>query len=446
MDLNADRLSELVQWDKGLISPEIFISDSVYQQELEVLFSRAWLFLAHDSMIAKPGDFFTTYMGGDPVVIARQHDGSVKAFLNVCRHRGLKLCRAEDGNAKTFTCTYHGWAFDIAGKLVSVPNHDDAYHCDLKQEEWGLIEVAQLDHYKGFWFATFDKTAPPLAEYLSDMRYWIDSWADHLPGGIEILPGTIKWTIEGNWKLGAEQFAGDGYHAAVSHVSSFSLIEPSLFAAMPPGGQYASREGHGFSYIYAKSRFSDDPIARYNQERRTKMEAHLGDDRASMIGNFTVFPNLSGLPGSANLRVWHPKGPNKFEIWSFTVVDKNAPDEVKKRIQRSAGFTEGPAGIVEVDDGEQWNNIGFVLKHGVQARKMMWNYTMGLGHETEDHPVARGKMNRTYFGEGPQRAFYRRWLEFMTSKDWPRIEPEAPATTTHAQASVETATVSAAHE
>jgi 3-phenylpropionate/trans-cinnamate dioxygenase subunit alpha len=443
MTLNDEQLTELVQWEKGLISPEIFISDAVYEQELEALFGRAWLFLAHDSMISKPGDFFTTYMGGDPVVIARQRDGSVKAFLNVCRHRGLKLCRAEDGNTKTFTCTYHGWAFDIAGKLVSVPNHDDAYHGELNQDEWGLIEVAQLDHYKGLWFATFDKTAPPLTEFLGDMCYWIDGWADHLPGGIEILPGVIKWTIEGNWKLGAEQFGGDGYHAAVSHVSSFSLLDPSLFATMPKGGQFASREGHGHSFMHAKSRFNDDPIAQYNRERRLAMTDHVGEERANILANFTVFPNFSGLSGSANLRIWHPKGPNKFEIWSFTVVDKNAPEDVKKRIQVSAGFTEGPAGIVEVDDGEQWNNIGSVLKYGCQSKKIFWNYTMGLGHETSDHPLVKGKMKATYFGEGPQRAFYRRWLEFMTSKEWPRVTPDAPLTETE---TFDQTVASSAHE
>jgi 3-phenylpropionate/trans-cinnamate dioxygenase alpha subunit len=426
MDCDAEQLMQLVQWEKGLISPEIFISDEVYRKELEALFGRAWLFLAHDSMISKPGDFFTTYMGGDPVVIARQHDGSVKAFLNVCRHRGLKLCRAEDGNAKTFTCTYHGWSFDIAGKLVNVPNLSDAYHDQLDTEQWGLVEVAQLDSYKGLWFATFDPSAPPLVAFLGDMCYWIDSWADHLEGGIEILPGVIKWTIEGNWKLGAEQFGGDGYHAAVSHVSSFNLLDPTLFASMPPGGQFISRQGHGHSFMYAKSRYGHDPIADYNAQRRQKMGEHLGDERANVLANFTVFPNFSGLSGSANLRIWHPKGPNKFEIWSFTVVDKNAPDEVKKQIQVSAGFTEGPAGIVEVDDGEQWNNIGGVLKNGCQSKKIFWNYTMGLGHERRDHKFFKGQLNSTYFGEGPQRAFYRRWLEFMTSSEWPRVEDEIP--------------------
>src|SRR3984893_10726149 len=139
MTSDADALSAKVQWENGLISPEIFIDEEIYRQELKMLFGRAWLFLAHDSMIPKPGDFLNTYMGGDPVIVARQKDGSVKEYLNACRHRGMKVCRAEDGNARNFMCTYHGWTYDIAGNLINVPNLDDAYHNELDTSRWGLL-------------------------------------------------------------------------------------------------------------------------------------------------------------------------------------------------------------------------------------------------------------------------------------------------------------------
>jgi 3-phenylpropionate/trans-cinnamate dioxygenase alpha subunit len=423
MSSDADALSAKVQWEKGLISPEIFIDEEIYRQELKMLFGRAWLFLAHDSMIPKPGDFINTYMGGDPVIVARQKDGTVKAYLNACRHRGMKVCRAEDGNARNFMCTYHGWTYDIAGDLVNVPNLDDAYHNELDTKKWGLMRVAQIDSYRGLWFATFDPSAPPLLEYLGDMTFYIDAWTDHVPGGIEVLPGAIKWVIEGNWKIAAEQFAGDGYHAPVTHASSFGLIGDGFFSTMPPGLQFSSRLGHGYSILTGRAtRYGDDPLSVYNAARTPAVEERFGDARANAIGNFTVFPNMSGLPGSANLRVWHPKGPNKFEIWSWTVVDKDAPDEVKKAQQLSATLTEGAAGIVEVDDGENWNLMGKILEQGYQARHMDWNYQMGLGHQTDSHPTYPGLINETYYGEGPQRAFYRRWLEFMTAEKWPRVD------------------------
>ena len=121
-------ITTLVDVGKGLVSRRIFSGQEIYQQELELIFARCWLFLCHESQIPSPGDFFTTYMGEDPVLVVRDSGGKVNAFLNVCRHRGNRLCRASDGNASSFTCAYHGWAYGNDGKLMAVPNLKDAYY------------------------------------------------------------------------------------------------------------------------------------------------------------------------------------------------------------------------------------------------------------------------------------------------------------------------------
>jgi 3-phenylpropionate/trans-cinnamate dioxygenase alpha subunit len=104
------------------------------------------------------------------------------------------------------------------------------------------------------------------------------------------------------------------------------------------------------------------------------------------------------------------------------VVDADAPDEVKKEQQLSSTLTEGAAGMVEVDDGENWNLMGQLLERGYQTRKMAWNYQMGLGHETDQDEKYPGRINATLYGETPQRGFYRRWLDFMTSDKWPVVD------------------------
>jgi phenylpropionate dioxygenase-like ring-hydroxylating dioxygenase large terminal subunit len=139
----------LVDAEHGMISRRIFIEPEIYQAELQRIFARCWLFLCHDSQIPRPGDFLTTYMGEDPVLVVRDTAGTVGAFLNVCRHRGNRLCRADDGNAASFICAYHGWTFGNDGRLTAVPNRREAYHGALDLGDWGLIPVAQLESYKG---------------------------------------------------------------------------------------------------------------------------------------------------------------------------------------------------------------------------------------------------------------------------------------------------------
>ena len=89
------KAKDLVNGDTGLLSRRIFIEKEIYEQELEQIFARCWLFLCHETQIPKPGDFMTSYMGEDPVLVVRDKSGKVNAFLNICRHRGNRLCRAD---------------------------------------------------------------------------------------------------------------------------------------------------------------------------------------------------------------------------------------------------------------------------------------------------------------------------------------------------------------
>ena len=144
----------LVDTRAGLISRRIFIEPEIYERELERIFARCWLFLCHESQIPRPGDFLTTSMGEDAVRVRRDSEGRVRTFLNVCGHRGNRLCR-DDGNAATFTCAYHGWTYRNDGRLVEVPYLKEAYHGELQRQRRGLTRWRN-------WIAIRGCCSPPL--------------------------------------------------------------------------------------------------------------------------------------------------------------------------------------------------------------------------------------------------------------------------------------------
>ena len=111
----------LVDLRVGQISREIFVDEEIYHEEQEQIFARVWLFVGHESQVQKPGDYFISCMGEESVILCRDREDQIHVFLNSCRHRGMKVCRYDEGNTPIFTCPYHGWSYATDGKLVGVP-------------------------------------------------------------------------------------------------------------------------------------------------------------------------------------------------------------------------------------------------------------------------------------------------------------------------------------
>ena len=416
-------LMNLVDSDTGLLSRRIYQDEDIYQQELESVFARCWSFLCHESQIPNPGDFFTTYVGEDPVLVCRDSKGQVNAFLNICRHRGNRLCRASSGNAAFFNCAYHGWSYGNDGRLAAVPNQQDAYYGELDQSQWGLMPVAQLDHHKGLYFATFDPQAPPLHEYLGEMAWYLDAFFDRREGGVEVVGGVQKWIIPCNWKLPAENFGGDAYHAFWSHQSAIRsgfASDRRLRRPSSPGTLVSPGNGHGI--IAAQAGEVTDPpegnILAYEQEILPEVESRLGQRRGVIkptVG--TVFPNFSMLISSSHtFRVWHPRGPGKTEVWSWIYVDKAASPEIKEAFRLTGMRAFGPAGTFEQDDMDNWQQCS-QSGRGVVSRRYPLNLQMGLGHESYQDELAAWSSD-SHYSEINHRSFYRRWAEVMDAKSW----------------------------
>ena len=417
-------VSALVDADKGLVSRRIFIEQDIYEQELERIFARCWLFLCHESQIPEPGDFFSTYMGEDPVLVMRDSGGKVNAFLNVCRHRGNRVCRADAGNAASFTCSYHGWTYGNDGRLTGVPYLQEAYYGQLDRSKWGLIPVAQIDNYKGFYFATFDPTAPPLLDYLGEMTWYMDAFFDRREGSIEVVGGMHKWVLSCNWKIPAESFGGDGYHVGWTHRSAIATGFGRNFRAKADNTGAMVHPGNGHIINATGPGDSVDPlpeIVDYEEEIRPEVERRLGA-RLNLVNPIvgTVFPNFSIQRANAHgFRVWHPRGPDKIEIWSCLYVDKAAPPKVKEALRLGGIHSFSPSGVFEQDDMDNWQECTQTCR-GVVSRRYSANMQMGLGHEGFNEDL-KAWASDYRFSELNTRGFYRRWAQLMTANSWEGI-------------------------
>lgn len=437
MDLTA-LASEI---DRGLIDPAIFHDMEVYRLELERVFGRSWLFMAHDSMIANPGDYITTFMGEDPVIVIRDGASCVRVFLNRCRHRGVQLCPFDRGNARSFSCPYHGWTYSSDGKLINVPDFE-AYGGALDPEGLGLIEVPRVESYGGFIFANLDRAAMPLSDYLGDMRFYFDKMFGRVDaGGVEMSPIKQRVVSNHNWKIAADN-GSDIYHFGMTHAGSIQTLQDY--------GEFMPEEGFGdslylvtndkdgappHSLLCAKSvvdahgydtRMADalDEESRAYIERRHADLAQL--DRRIAPGYFAVagiFPSLlivdmGPLSAGVVIELWHPKGPNRTETWLYVFVEKNAPPALKKFSAQQMMRFHSFSGSVVPDDHENWERLNAGTAPSFSRRTLL-NYTQGLGDfdGTQDFVAGRftelpGKVGYGMSERGG-RALYRYWLKMM---------------------------------
>lgn len=409
-------LSTLIDGRRGLVSRRIFVDPSLYEREMAQIYGKCWLLLGHESQVPNRGDFFTTYMGEVPVLVTRDREGRLGAFFNSCRHRGMRLCRADAGNASSFQCSYHGWMYRNDGALQGVPRQDECYTANLKDGQWDLLRVTQLQTYKGLIFATWAADALPLRDYLGNMAWYLDIILDRREGGTEFIGGTQKWVIPCNWKIVTDNHIGDSYHTPVTHHSNMQVglySRPSERLKLAGYSLYAGN-GHGFCFFPQTLRSDLIPLKNYLDETEAEALSRLGPVRAKVWPvNGAIFPNIGFIVAGAfrTIRVWHPRGPDKVEVWSWCFVDKAASAELKNFIRlETLRAQSGPASTFEQDDGENFKEVHCGSRAAV-AGDVPLNYMLRLGSGRED-PELPGVLNDMP-SETNQLGFYDAWRRRM---------------------------------
>lgn len=198
----------------------VYTDPAIFELEQERLFGTAWLYLAHDSEIAAPGDYVVRHMGRQAVIVTRTRDGGVEAIFNRCSHRGATLCAFERGRAPHgHQCPYHGWMFNADGSVRFV-SHPVNYTGVLDPADYAIPRV-RTEAYRGFIFGNLaGDAAEPLTDFLGHMRSTIDDLVDRSPTGrLEVSPYVLRHYYRANWKMTFENL-NDTVHPGFAHAAS----------------------------------------------------------------------------------------------------------------------------------------------------------------------------------------------------------------------------------
>src|SRR6266536_1952540 len=174
--------------DTFQVHTDVYVDREVFEAEIRNIFERIWVYIAHESEIPDIGDYKTSSIGRQPIIVTRHEDGEVYVLLNRCRHRGAVVCREALGHSNYFRCPYHNWSYANDGTLVGMAQ-SSGYPDDFDKSGWGLARAPRVASYRGLVFASLSPTGPSLDEHLAPVRPYIDWWFNRSPvGTVTVLP------------------------------------------------------------------------------------------------------------------------------------------------------------------------------------------------------------------------------------------------------------------
>jgi benzoate/toluate 1,2-dioxygenase alpha subunit len=366
------------------VARDIFSDPKILELEMRHIFEGNWIYLAHESQIAEKNDYYTTWMGRQPVFIARNRNGELNAFINACSHRGAMLCRFKRANKSTFTCPFHGWTFSNSGKLLKVKDPEGAGYPDAFNHDGShdLTKVPRFESYRGFLFGSLNPDVASLTEYLGEAAKMIDMIVDQAPNGLEVLRGSSSYVYDGNWKLQVENGA-DGYHVSSVHwnyaattgrrkaadkVDDVRAMDAGSWARQG-GGFYSFENGH----LLLWTNWSN-PEDRPNWERREELAAQFGQARADWMvqrsRNLCLYPNVYLMDQfGSQIRCFRPISVDKTEVTIYCIAPKGEdPAARAHRIRQYEDFFNA-SGMATPDDLEEFR----ACQLGYQGRSAHWN-------------------------------------------------------------------------
>jgi anthranilate 1,2-dioxygenase large subunit len=408
-------MSNTVAWprsDYSRIPFWLYHDEAIFEREMERIFRGAvWNYLAFEAELPNAGDYRTCWVGDTQVVVSRDDDGQIHAFVNRCAHRGAQVVRKTHGNAKDHVCIYHRWCYSRSGALIGIPFRrglkGKGGMPDFDLQANGLRRLT-VRCYKGMIFGTFSEATPRLEDYLGEFGIGMIDRFMHKP--IRIL-GYQRQTVRGNWKLYNENLR-DTYHASLLHEF---FVTYGLDRATQKGGvKMDARHRHNMNFAYAATDTQEEARAAYQGTAGVELDKLKLEDPALLhyerefedgmnLAAPCFFPNalLIQINNTLATRQIRPKGKDAFEIFQtvFGYADDSA-EMTRHRLRQSNLI--GPAGYVSMEDGEAIEIVHRATTPKSEAAAVV---EMGGGGPIadQDHRVT----------DVPIRGFWSYWAELM---------------------------------
>jgi len=281
-----------------------YYDDLVFRREQDKLWFREWVYAGRSSEVAEPGQFVTRPVTGQSVIITRNNDGSLRAFYNVCRHRGSQLCDDTSGTVKAvFQCPYHAWCYDLDGHLVATPRVGED---EVDRSQLSLNRV-HVDEWQGFMFVNLSRDEPrPLRDALASHYDSPLPFEAHALDRLQLVKVT-EAVVEANWKILVENY-NECLHCPIVHpelVQAVPLYKKGL--TVDP-----SRSDGGTLLAGGGNTYSNDPRS------RRAILPNMTEEQSHSIFGSQVFPNMFLDIAGSNVVSTRlvPEGPTRTTVYS----------------------------------------------------------------------------------------------------------------------------------
>jgi len=371
------------------VPADIYWQPEFYQRELDAIFKRAWLCVGRVEQAAQPGDFFQKKIPtfDFSVIVARAKDGKLRAFYNVCQHRGNHVELREHGHCVAFTCPFHGWTYGLDGKLVGVP--DQKAFFDLDKDKLRLRELP-LEIWEGFVFVNLSREPPmTLAEFLGEHGRDLEGYPFHRGTAIFEYEGTIAC----NWKCLVDSFC-ETYHVPVLHRHS---VKDTLAGPDNPHGRLIDvrlKGPHRTQSVWGNMAYTPNPVQglafRHAPgpsvtsgvvDESTVLPKGLNQTRAQnwSIDVTVFFPNWIVVMGSGMYfthQMW-PLAPNKV-VWQMRGFMRPATNAAQRFGQENSMVELRDAVLEDCNTLERIQNS---LDQGLIEEFLFHDHELALRHQ-----------------------------------------------------------------